>query len=1712
MPVLVALFLSTGVAGQDGAPGFERVDHNAARGFDPSKAFAVGDLDLINTFNGNLTLQIPIGPSYATGASLSYRLQLVYNSTHWIYSRRHDSFAPHCNPDIVRQGFDYMRAYPGLESNAGLGWMLSLGQLYGPNDLPLRGPEPAIHRGGGWLYIAADGSRHEFFDQLHGGASPPDDSDAIDLWYTNDSSYLRLKGKKGDAAATIEFPDGTIHTFLRADAATGLYRLSRIVHRRVLSNHSGSSSFLDLTYSADGLTWTLKDGIGRTHTITFASPGPGLFYDKVVSKVELTAFAGKTATYDFFYDTPEILRDCTGDSDPQLPARLSVPLLSRIEGPEGLLYEPDYYVDDFPPSDMPGCQVSGKMSSLKLPTGGRIAWEYGKYEFPTQAGCNFRQDIQFCSDPFRMNVGVAKRTVFADILQPKTPTAVWRYDQELRLPSSPPPGCLVAALVPEETRTVVTDPLGNTSTSYYSVNLFGTQQDEDEYGLPYVRRLSDGAGRYLSREDRAANGTLLRSEYVRYVLDRSGVQGNGDNRRLVSSRMVDKEGRYQQTDFRDFDGLGNFRTVVSGGDISDQTEPDRTTFRDYNPGRGTFCGLDPGCTPVSGPFVPPARHEPWILGLFGREEAAQVGHGETRLSCFDPTTGDLLARRTFASTATAAAPEGPSDLLTVFAHDPDGNVLTTRFFGGDRQHLPTGLFAYTSVGHCTATPPADAEEYKLRQTYLHGTLASSRFVQGQGGAARTILQPFDNDIDENTGLVAASRDAAGLETTHTYDLLGRPLATTPHLHELAATEYDYHFAGVDDKNNPVHARIVVSRRALNNQLLTRRALQFDGLGRTFLSRTRIPDPDPPDPAKPFEIVDQVTRYDPLGRIRSQTVPSLEADGPPTGITRFEYDPLGRLTLTTQPDGSPLRNKYIGEGRVERTVRIGGVDSTTEEVYDSLGRLVSVTEPSGADGAKVTTRYAYDAADRLREVSTKIGQLTQRRIFTYDGRGFLASETHPEIGANGGGSVHYSGYDARGNVGRRAIAGGPYLDFVYDRAGRTTQVRGSATPDPLKEQILKELFYAPHGSSRFDDKKGGRLVQSKRHHYVPDLRNPNAPEPQDIVVTENRVYGGRGGLLSQLRVRTSIGLSTVHSYAYTPLGDPLTLSYPSCDRPPCPGDLSPGRTLVSSFNQGLLTSLWEPASPLPHFYVRQIRYHPDGSIAGVDHGNGVTDGRQRDPHGMPRPRSITVAKAGASPLWASGPYAFDGAGNITGIGEDRFTYDKVGRLLTGDVHWTEGSGTQTLTYDAFGNILTKETGPPGEKVDEPLEVDPASNRLDLFGTEYDAAGNVERWSGRSYSWDPLQRMSRITGTGVNHAYLYDSSDNRVAIFDYMTREMRWRPRGLNDKVLTDFVWGYDTGEVRRERDYVFRGAALVASVEGDVQGPAHEESHYHLDHLGSTRVVTDGQGLESGSYTYWPFGELASSGRGDRLLFTGHERDFNCPQGVCDPAARDDLDYMLARHYSPVVGRFLSVDPVLGNTASPQSWNRYTYAMNGPLLFVDPDGQADTPFWNAASDVAIRAGELLALIGSAANAPVVVAAGLAISAPFLTRKIDNEVTERTGDAFLVDKVVLGLSTPLNPVPGLVFAHQLEDFILTTEPVESHDPASAEASPSIPILRERVSEERRMDRRIRGSDFTYESPRTKEAKAKLRRAEELFSERRKVERVVPQPPTSTPDQER
>jgi len=127
----------------------------------------------------------------------------------------------------------------------------------------------------------------------------------------------------------------------------------------------------------------------------------------------------------------------------------------------------------------------------------------------------------------------------------------------------------------------------------------------------------------------------------------------------------------------------------------------------------------------------------------------------------------------------------------------------------------------------------------------------------------------------------------------------------------------------------------------------------------------------------------------------------------------------------------------------------------------------------------------------------------------------------------------------------------------------------------------------------------------------------------------------------------------------------------------------------------------------------------------------------------------------------------------------------------------------------------------------------------------------------------------------------------------------------------------------------------------MEGSGNDTMYYVLsDHLGSLTAIVNASASEVRNYSFnaWGTPRDASdwtkpdtsylfAGRG----FTGHEHltDFN-------------LINMNGRVYDPIIGRFLSPDPFVQAPGYPNSYNRYSYALNNPLRFIDPSGYYNKP--------------------------------------------------------------------------------------------------------------------------------------------------------------------------
>lgn len=112
------------------------------------------------------------------------------------------------------------------------------------------------------------------------------------------------------------------------------------------------------------------------------------------------------------------------------------------------------------------------------------------------------------------------------------------------------------------------------------------------------------------------------------------------------------------------------------------------------------------------------------------------------------------------------------------------------------------------------------------------------------------------------------------------------------------------------------------------------------------------------------------------------------------------------------------------------------------------------------------------------------------------------------------------------------------------------------------------------------------------------------------------------------------------------------------------------------------------------------------------------------------------------------------------------------------------------------------------------------------------------------------------------------------------------------------------------------------------------TYYHNDHLGSPAAATDERGDVLWRAHYRPYGERQEdpkSANFGNLGYTGHAQDPD-----------SQLVYAGARYYDPLIGRFLAVDPAPVASSAPGSFNRYSYTLNNPYRFTDPNGESPSP--------------------------------------------------------------------------------------------------------------------------------------------------------------------------
>ncbi len=282
---------------------------------------------------------------------------------------------------------------------------------------------------------------------------------------------------------------------------------------------------------------------------------------------------------------------------------------------------------------------------------------------------------------------------------------------------------------------------------------------------------------------------------------------------------------------------------------------------------------------------------------------------------------------------------------------------------------------------------------------------------------------------------------------------------------------------------------------------------------------------------------------------------------------------------------------------------------------------------------------------------------------------------------------------------------------------------------------------------------------------------------------------------------------------------------------------------------------------------------------------------------------------------------------TGVYPERRRRDELNRLKQAKTQASSGAQCFGIEhgYDIWANLLTITQLGTHPACTTSLSQSVATNNR-ITTLSYDLAGNQLSDGSYAMAWDAESRMK--SGAGVNYTGVYPE-----------------RGRGDGDgrrtkKSSGKLYWYSISGDVLAESDlagtisdeFIFFGGKRIAR-----RASSGNVFYYLGDHLGTSRVIVQG-GQNTACYEsdYEPFGKerIVTDTCPQSYKFTGKERD-----------TESNLDYFGARYYAATQGRFLSPDPLLTTMRPqrPQTLNRYSYVLNNPLRFIDPDGLYEEDF-------------------------------------------------------------------------------------------------------------------------------------------------------------------------
>jgi len=657
--------------------------------------------------------------------------------------------------------------------------------------------------------------------------------------------------------------------------------------------------------------------------------------------------------------------------------------------------------------------------------------------------------------------------------------------------------------------------------------------------------------------------------------------------------------------------------------------------------------------------------------------------------------------------------------------------------------------------------------------------------------------------------------------------------------------------------------------------------------------------------------------------------------------RFERDRRGRIRAVSRPGETETAPRFVSKVdypisdalKVQVTGERGAI---TEFQFDFLGRMTERREKDANGARAVVTRVNYWHGDLVQRVEQPDAPDSPpiATEFEYDDFGRLQQIIDPDSGLR---QWRYNAFD---ELKTSLDANGAVNTYAYDSLGRLTLV---STPRTAAYPSLTDWQYARRNTFTYDGPNGIGL---------PWIATANASLPGESAredeVTTTFEYDELSRPTAQtVEVR---GETFRFQYGYSPRGLLETVEYPASER---------GRLVIrNEYHMGELESVWNTTDNRGEKLIwKVIKKNAAGQSESEQFGQTASTVRIFDSSYQPRFQTTSLQPNGEFVQRLHFDWGAEGLlsarKDLDLIIDEGFSYDHLGRLEQWNVEQNCAAWQWKYGYDDRGNLKSQQLalGPNSQSsAATSLKYEGshphAASSIGVNGEPetsitYDEAGNLIGSWNRHITWTPFGLPLSVARGQLQKTYLYDAFGHRIREDRKDSGESLvtlgglaefWRPSLQADTATTYNVWS-DEG--------------LVAQVL-QRSNSAEETRFVHRDHLGNPDAIT-AEAWADGKVTsrmvargkYEPFGNRRFSWAvaqpvnqppdgGQTYGFTGHSPEFDV-----------GLINMKGRVYDPLLGRFLSPDPII-NFSNSQAINPYSYVRNSPMNFVDPSGFQESP--------------------------------------------------------------------------------------------------------------------------------------------------------------------------